>query len=152
MTVRELMTKGPVTVDPETPIGTAIAAMRERGIRHLPVVDEDGALVGVMSDRDVRDATLAPAFAEYLSLSARRRLKGLRQAVGDLRARDVMTWGAVTIAPDASAEQAAAVMFEAHISALPVVERGRLVGIITERDVLRELAANIPALKEHDLW
>jgi acetoin utilization protein AcuB len=152
MRVRELMTKRPITIDPEAPVATAVATMRERSIRHLPVVDADGALIGMVSDRDVRDAVLGPVFAEYLSLSARRRLRGLSQALEDLRVRDVMTWGAVTVTSGAPVEQAAAMMFEARISALPVVESGRLVGIVTERDVLRELTAKMPAVKEHGLW
>jgi acetoin utilization protein AcuB len=152
MRVRELMTKSPITIDPEAPIATAVASMQGRSIRHLLVVDTAGALLGIVSDRDLRDATLAPVFAEYLSVSARRRLRGISQTLADLRIRDVMTWGVVTVPPDASAEQAAAMMFERHIGALPVIDRGKLVGIVTERDVLRELVAKIPSVREHAFW
>jgi len=154
--VKDVMTRQPYTVDAETPIATAIAVMRDRGVRHLPVVDDAGALVGMLSDRDLRDAVFAPAFAEHLSLVARRRLRGLSAALEGLRVKDVMTWDAVTTKPEASLAQAAAVMFEGRFGSLPVVEKDELVGIITERDVLRALAQTLPSVRGIDpdtyLW
>jgi acetoin utilization protein AcuB len=59
--VKNVMTRKPYTIDPEAPIAMAAALMRDRGVRHLPVVDHGGKLVGMISDRDVRDAVFAPA-------------------------------------------------------------------------------------------
>jgi CBS domain-containing protein len=155
-TVRDVMTPNPFTLDPEAPVGTALAVMTERGIRHLPVVDDAGRLRGMVTDRDLRCAALAPAFSEHLSAAARRRLRSAGTALENLRVRDVMTWDAVTIGPDAPLAQAAAIMVEGRFSGLPVVAEGRLVGIVTERDALRALAQTLPAVKGVDpdtfLW
>jgi acetoin utilization protein AcuB len=156
LSVRDVMTKDPLTVEPDAPIATARAVMIEREIRHLPVVDAGGRVIGMVSDRDIRDAAFAPAIEEYLSPAGRRRLRGLGETLDRLRVKDVMRWGAVTIPPDAPVAQAAAVMFEARVSSLPVIETGRLAGIVTERDLLRALAATLPPIKGIDpdtfLW
>ena len=52
MEVRDIMTRNPATIEPDTPVGTAIAVMVERKVRHLPVVDEQGAVIGIITDRD----------------------------------------------------------------------------------------------------
>jgi acetoin utilization protein AcuB len=154
--VRDVMTKDPITIDPEAPLETAAAVMQERQVRHLPVVDEAGRLVGLIGDRDLRGALLAPAVAEHLSGAAQRRIRSLVGALANLRVRDAMTWDAVTIDPQAPVARAAALMFEARIGCLPVVEGGRLIGIVTERDVLKALAATLPAVRGIDpdnfLW
>lgn len=156
LTVRDVMTRNPFTLDPDAPVGTALAVMTERGIRHLPVVDDAGRLRGMVTDRDLRCAALAPAYSEHLSAAARRRLRSVGTALENLRVRDVMTWDAVTIGPEAPLAQAAAIMVEGRFSGLPVVEEGRLVGIVTERDALRALAQTLPAVKGIDpdtfLW
>jgi CBS domain-containing protein len=154
--VNEIMTRAPITIDPEAPVATAVAMMQEREVRHLPVVDGAGRAVGMISDRDLRTALLAPAFAEHLSAAARRRLRGVDSALERLRVKDVMTWDVVTIRADAPIAQAAALMVEGRFSSLPVVDHGRLVGIVAERDVLKVLAATLPAVKGLDpdefLW
>src|SRR5262249_60169835 len=98
--------------------GAQTAVMRERGVRHLPVVDETGKLTGVVSDRDVRDAIFAPAFAERLSASARRRLRSVAGTLESLRVKDVMSWGGVTADPDAPLAQAGARRFEQRVGSL----------------------------------
>jgi acetoin utilization protein AcuB len=155
MKVRDVMTPDPITIDPEAPLGTATALMRSKGIRHLPVVDEAGRLVGVITDRDLRQATVAPALAEHLSEGGQRRLRGLAQALEDVRVRDAMTWAVATIDPEATVQEAALRMFERRVGSLPVVRDGRLVGILTERDLLRALAREHPAVSaevEAFLW
>ena len=132
MRVRDIMTSQPATIAPEAPLGAALAAMRERQIRHLPVVDEGGRLVGILTDRDLRQATFA-------------RFRALHEAERDLTVQDAMSWAVVTTHPDATIGHAAAVMFERRIGSLPIVEDGRLVGILTERDLLRALMKEYPA-------
>ena len=148
--VRDVMTKGPLTIDPEAPLATAVATMRERRLRHLPVVDDEGRLIGVVTDRDLRAVIFAPAFAEYLTADDRARLHALAATLESLRVRDVMTWGAVTTAPAAPVGQAAAVMATARIGCLPVVEGDRLIGIVTEHDALKALAAALPSVRGED--
>jgi CBS domain-containing protein len=54
MTVKDVMTRNPITIDPEAPLATAMAVMKKEGIRHLPVIDDAGRLMGIIPDRDVR--------------------------------------------------------------------------------------------------
>jgi len=150
MQVRDVMTAKPMTIDPEAPLETAVAVMRERRLRHLPVVDGAGRLVGIVTDRDIRSAILGPAIAEYASTTDRGRLRALAGDLHDVRVGHVMTWGALTTAPDALVAQAAAVMADARIGCLPVVESQQLVGILTEHDVLKALAATLPSIKGAD--
>lgn len=155
MKVKDVMTLDPLTIDPEAPLGTAMEIMRTKAVRHLPVVDETGRLVGIVTDRDLRQATFAPALAEQLSLTAQRRLRGLGEALENLRVKDAMTWTVVTTDPDATIARAAVLMFEGRVGSLPVVEAGKLVGILTERDVLRALMKEYPVTStevEAFLW
>jgi len=147
MRVEEVMTKDPLTIDPEAALGTAMEVMRANEIRHLPVVDDSGQLVGVITDRDLRQATFAPALAEHLSLRGQRRLRGLGYALEDLRVKDAMTWVVVTTRPEATTAHAAMLMFERRVGSLPVVEGGKLVGILTERDLLKALMREYPGTR-----
>jgi acetoin utilization protein AcuB len=149
-TVRDVMTERPITIDPEAPLATAIAVMQERVIRHLPVVDDRNRLVGIITDRDLRSAALAPALAEFLPSRTRRRVEGAARALEELRVKDAMTWGVVTTRPEASVSEAAAVMFESRVGSLPVRENGKLIGIVTERDIFKALMMAIPAVRGAD--
>jgi len=113
--------------------------MHTRRIRHLPVLDGTEMLVGIVTDRDLRHAALAPALDEYLSVRAHRRARQLCETLENLRVKDVMTWAVVTTGPEAPLTYAALIMFESRIGSLPIVEQGHLVGILTERDVLKAL-------------
>ena len=129
--VKRVMTENPFTAGPDMPLRQAVSLMRDRKIRHLPVVEEGGRLVGILTDRDVRHAALVPALAEHLTWELRR--------LKSLRVRDVMTWSVVTTQPEATLAQAGLTMFQRRIGSLPVVEDGKLVGILTETDVLKAL-------------
>jgi CBS domain-containing protein len=97
-----------------------------------------------------------PTLAEYLPVEHAGRLRALATTLNEVRVSHVMTWGAVTTTPDAPVAQAAAIMADRRIGSLPVVERKRLVGIVTEYDVLRALATTLPCIKGADpdtyLW
>jgi acetoin utilization protein AcuB len=148
--VRDVMSKQPITIDPEAPLATAIAVMREKEIRHLPVVDHTGRLAGIITDRDLRSAALAPALAEFLPVGLRRAVEGAAEVLQELRVKDAMTWGVVTTRPDASVAEAGAVMFERRIGSLPVRENGKLVGIVTERDIFKALMMAIKPVRGAD--
>jgi acetoin utilization protein AcuB len=155
MLVKDVMTKDPITIDPEAALGTAVDVMRTKHVRHLPVVDDDGQIVGILTDRDLRHAVLEPAAETYLSTEGRRQARGLSERLADLRVRNVMTWGVVTVRPETSLAHAALIMSEQRVGSLPVVELGRVVGLLTEADVLRAVARG-GALSEFDpeglLW
>ena len=155
MKVKDAMSKDPFTIDPEAPLGTAMDVMRTRHLRHLPVVDDAGQLVGIITDRDLRQACFAPAVAEYLSARAQRGVRQVARTLEDLRVRDFMTWVVVSVHPDASLAHAALIMSERRVGSLPVVENGRLVGMLTERDVLEALSKEGGVLRfspEGFLW
>ncbi|HXD98374.1 MAG TPA: CBS domain-containing protein [Candidatus Acidoferrum sp.] len=156
MQVRDVMTATPMTIDPEAPVETAVAVMRERGLRHLPVVNAEGRLIGIVTDRDLRSAMFGSALAEHLPPEQGGRLRALTATLNDVRVSHVMTWQVVTVGPQAPVAQAAAIMANVRIGSLPVVEGTRLVGIVTEHDVLKALAATLPCVKGADpdtyLW
>lgn len=122
----DYMTREVVTLTPETTAKEALAASREKRIRHFPIV-EDGRLVGILSDRDLRSAT--PAFGDAARAAA----------LEDIRVSSVMERDVLTARPQDPIEQAASTMREKSIGCLPVVEDGRLVGILTTSDVMGAL-------------
>jgi acetoin utilization protein AcuB len=155
MNVKDVMTRDPFSIDPDVPLGTAMDVMRARAVRHLPVVDEAGQLIGIITDRDLRQACFAPTLAEYLSAGARRSVQQVGQTLADLKVREFMTWGVVTVHPDASLAHAALIMSERRVGSLPVIENGKLVGMLTERDLLEALSKQGGVLRwspEGFLW
>jgi acetoin utilization protein AcuB len=144
MKVKDAMTRNPITVDPEAPLATAMAVMKKEGIRHLPVVDDAGRLLGLITDRDLRSATFAPALIEHLSVGTQRRARGVSQALEELRVRDAMTWDVVTTHPETALEHAARVMFYGRFGSLPVLDGTTLVGLLTERDLLKAASLLMP--------
>ncbi len=93
-----------------------------------------------------RDATLAPALEQYLAEAARRRLCNVGAALENLPVKDKMTCTPVTARPDMSVSQAAAIMLEMQVGSLPVIEDGKFVGIVTDRDAVKPLARRVPEL------
>jgi acetoin utilization protein AcuB len=126
--VKEIMQRDVVTVTPDTRLPPVLRLLQPRGFRHVPVVDH-GTLVGIISDRDVKQAMVSATSAT-----------GTREGealLDRLTAGQIMTRTVVTIGPTNGAEEAARVMVTRQISALPVTEGNRLVGIVTDTDVLR---------------
>lgn len=144
MQVKDIMTRNPITIDPEAPLATAMAVMKKSGIRHLLVTDDNGRLAGIITDRDLRSAAFAPALIEHLAGRAERRAHGLGQILEELRVRDAMTWDIVTTHPEISLGHAARVLFFGRFGSLPVVDGTKLVGILTERDLLRAVSILMP--------
>jgi acetoin utilization protein AcuB len=129
-TVADIMTPNPVTVTPRDAIRTAVNLMREGGFRRLPVV-ERGRLVGIITDRDLRRAVNSPFVV---------REKWYDNFILDhIEVGSCMTPDPLTIEPDAPITEAARLMRDHKIGGLPVLADGRLVGIITETDLLDAL-------------
>lgn len=126
MYVSQFMTSQVFTVSPEDNIADTMALMREKKINRLPVV-EKGKLVGIVTDGDLREVSPSPATT--LSIFE------LNYLVAKTPIRDVAVKKVLTCAPDTKIEDAALVMREHGIGALPVLEQGKLVGIITATDI-----------------
>ena len=136
--VRDWMTGKVVTLSPEASVAEALILCRKRRIRHIPIL-ERGHLVGIVTDRDLRDASPVLGDPERAS------------ALQELRVGDVMTRSVITADPEESIENAAQEMYELKIQSLPVVTEGpvvdeglavaekELLGIVTSSDVMRAL-------------
>jgi acetoin utilization protein AcuB len=128
MQVEKRMKATPITVSPEDSFRHAMTLIRQRGIRHLPVV-EGGRLVGIVTDRDLRQASPSPA----TSLE----IHELHYLLQRITVREIMTTKVHTVTPATPIEEAARLMLQHKIGGLPVLQDGMLVGILTETDILR---------------
>jgi acetoin utilization protein AcuB len=128
MLVQDVMQTKLFTVTPETTLPEALRLTGQRGVRHLPVLDGD-RLVGILSDRDLKRAMASPA----TSLEAHE----LRYLLDRLRVEEFMTRTVITIGAMFPVEAAARLMVQEKIGALPVTDGDRLLGLVTETDVLR---------------
>jgi acetoin utilization protein AcuB len=131
--MREKIQKNPVTISPEASFFEARNLIHEKGIRHLPVVDKNNSLVGIVTDRDIREA--APSDATLLSVQE------LNYLLGKLKVSSFMTPRAklITITADTLIEEAVQLMHDNKIGCLPVMEGEKLYGIFTETDALDHL-------------
>ena len=136
MRVGDLMTAKPITVAPGTPMLEARQRMVEERIRHLVVV-EDGRVVGIVTDRDIRLNLPSPA----TSLS----VWEINFLLARLTVGNVMTSTVLVVEPDRPIAEAARIMIDHKIGALPVVDGGQLVGILTESDFVRAMARSGPS-------
>jgi acetoin utilization protein AcuB len=138
MLIRDIMTREPFTVPAEMSVVDARAEMSRRHLRHLLVTGADGLLVGIVTDRDIRSSLPSPA----TSLS----VWELNYLLARLTVGAVMSRTVLTIDPDRDAREAARIMIDRTIGALPVLEGRRLVGIVTDTDLLRTLASGVGGL------
>ncbi len=129
-TVTQVMTREPTSLQPDDPVRLAVERMRERKCRRLPVVEGD-RVVGIITDRDLRRATNSPLvlrerwYDEFM--------------LDHIPVRACMTPDPVTVTPSTPMVEAAKLMRDRKFGGLPVVDNGRLVGIVTETDLLNYL-------------
>src|SRR5262245_23385903 len=131
MRVRELMNRHLVTLRESSSCREAVARMHRNRIRHLPILGRDGALVGIVTDRDLRHCLFSPAISDEIGGAA---IDKLLEAAP---VAQTMSAPVITVTSEADVAIAARVMLEHKIGALPVLEGERLVGIVTETDLLR---------------
>ncbi len=127
MNVAKRMMRNPVVVDENDSMKKAMDLLKEREIRHLPVVKDD-RLVVIVSERDIKLASPSPATALEI--------REIYYLLDKVKVKQIMTRRPYTISPAAPIEEAALILREKKIGCLPVVEGGRLVGILTETDIL----------------
>ena len=129
MLVGERMTRDPVVIHHDTSMDEAVKIMRDNKVRRLPVLNDKGALVGIVSERDLLYASPSPA----TSLS----IYELHYLLSKIKVADLMTTEVITVTEDTPLEEAARIMADNKIGGLPVERKGDLVGIITETDLFK---------------
>jgi CBS domain-containing protein len=160
MRVEDVMTRDVAVVSPATSLREVARLLSERGISGVPVCDETGRVVGVVSEGDIL------AKEEGLALDVRSPLAWLvgdgrdRRKAGAVTAGEAMTSPAIVVAPREQVSQAARTMVERGVNRLPVVEDGRLVGIVTRADLVRAFTRGDEEIRReieqdvllHTLW
>lgn len=131
MLVRDYMTSNPITVTPETTHKQATELMRERNVHHLPVVDREGRLVGIVVEDDLLAAQPSPA----TTLS----IYEIHSLLSKLQVKAIMSHPVHTTTADCPLEEAARLMLAKDIGCLPVMEGPTLIGIITDTDIFEAL-------------
>ncbi len=129
ISVETIMSPDPVRLSPEDTLGTAHDLMNEKHIHHIPIVDQNGSLVGLISHRDILAAS-GSVLRNNPTDSSQRKIK------------DVMTTEVVSISPDTGTLKAAQYIHSSRHGCLPIVDDGVLIGIITEYDFV-EVAINL---------
>jgi acetoin utilization protein AcuB len=127
MLVKDIMQLNVACVRPETVVEEVVRLLQHRGVRHLPVLHHED-LVGIISDRDLKSILPGPL--------AKQAAVGDSAVFGGLTAGNIMTRHVITVEPTTSVEDAARLLMEKRIGALPVTVGRELVGIVTETDVL----------------
>jgi CBS domain-containing protein len=147
LTVREIMQTDVIAVRPETTVGELADILAKNKISGVPVVDDQGRVMGMVSEADIilQDADLHfPYYIQFLESviylqSVHKFEERFRKAFGS-RVTEVMSDEVVVVSPDTSVREAATVMADRDINRLPVTEEGRLVGIVTRGDIVRAIA------------
>jgi acetoin utilization protein AcuB len=127
MKVNDWMVRNVITIDPEVGVKDALAVMKKHSVRHLPVV-ENGAFIGLITSGDVKQAILTCMLET-------------------LKVKNVMLTNPYTIRRDNSLEDAARLIYEKNIGCLPVVEDGKVLGILTVNDILKAFIDIMGVLK-----
>lgn len=139
MLVREWMTTNVITLGVNSAVLDAAEILREKNIRQFPVIDGDGMLAGIVSDRDIRDA-MPSKFLPGDGMNA-------GSGLASLTASDIMTPDPICVPSDASIDYVAEMIVKHKIGGLPVVDGEKLVGIITQADVLRFLCSSTGTIR-----
>jgi acetoin utilization protein AcuB len=129
MLVKERMTRDPISIRPDTPVTEAQAMMKREKIHHLPVLDKDDRLVGIVTEKDLLYAS--PSVATTLSVYE------MTSLLAKLSVDRMMTRNVVTIGEDVPIEEAARIMADRKIGGLPILRGKALVGLITETDLFK---------------
>ncbi len=144
--VKDIMTKTVISVSPETEIIYATKLLLENRINGLPVIDETGKLVGILCQSDLiaqQKKLPIPSFFTFLdgliTLSPLKQIEKEVQKIAAITVSQAMTPNPVTVRPDTNIEEVAALMVDNNFHTIPVVDGGKLVGIVGKEDVLRTL-------------
>jgi acetoin utilization protein AcuB len=140
MLVKDQMTPNPICGDPEMPVTKAQELMQKHGIRHLPILDEEKKLVGLVTQRSLMNA-VPPDLSKFSPFV-------VNYVLAKLKARNIMVKNVVTISEDTPFEEAARVMADRRIGCLPVMRDDELVGIISDNDLFNIMVGLLGARRE----
>lgn len=145
---REIMSREVITVDPEMPVEQLAALLWEKRISGAPVVDAGGKLVGVVTESDLIDQakklhipTAVTILEAVIFLERAKKVEQELSKMAGSRVKDICTPDPVAVTPDTPLDEIATIMAEKHRHTLPVLEDGRLVGVIGKTDIIRTLMA-----------
>ena len=150
MKISEIMTKNPITISVDDPVRNAASLLRTYKIGGLPVMEQD-RLVGIITESDIivlletgrlSDDLWLPSPLEVIEVPIREfvnweKTKMALTDIGDKKVREIMSHPVITIDEEADIEDAAALMLSHKIARLPVINKGRLTGIVTRADIVR---------------
>ena len=146
ITAKDIMTTDVITISPETEIAQAAKLLLSNRINGVPVVNDAGELVGILCQSDLiiqqKNIPIPSLFTfldGFIPLTSSKKLDEEVEKIAATRAGDAMTANPVTVSPDTEIEKIAALMVEKSYHTLPVVDGGKLVGIVGKEDVLRTL-------------
>jgi CBS domain-containing protein len=146
MRVDGVMSRNVVTIDLEETCAAALGRMLRSRVRHLPVLDADGTLRGIVTDRDLRHHLFAPGVLERIGRTSALRL------LEEQPVRAIMSAPAVCLEASGDLAEAVAIMRRHRVGSVPVLDGGTIVGILTETDLLRHLVgAETPPEPELDI-
>ena len=148
-TVKDIMTSDVITVSPETEIAKAASILMENKINGIPVVEDD-KVVGIICQSDLiaqqKKFPVPSLFSfmdGYITLTSGKHLEKEVQKIAAVTVNQAMTPHPVTVQPETSIEEVAALMVDKNLHTLPVVDRGKLVGIVGKEDVLKLLVSGL---------
>ena len=146
ITAKDIMTTDVITISPETEIAQAAKLLLTNRINGVPIVNEAGELVGILCQSDLiiqqKNIPIPSLFTlldGYIPLTSSKKIDREVEKIAAAKAEDAMTANPVTVSPDTEIEKVAALMVEKSYHTLPVVDAGKLVGIVGKEDVLRTL-------------
>lgn len=148
LTVKNIMTRDPITVSPDTEIVHAAKLLLEKGINGIPVVDKKGELVGIICQSDLiaqqKRLPIPSVFTlldGFIPLTSTKHFEKAVQKIAATTVADAMTPNPVTVQTDTSIEELASLMVDKSFHTLPVVDEGKLVGVVGKEDVLKTLTS-----------
>jgi CBS-domain-containing membrane protein len=146
LTVKDIMTTEVITASPETEIVQATKLLLENRINGVPVLDETGKLVGILCQSDLiaqQQKIPIPSFFTLLDglipLISEKQIDKQVRKIAAVTVAEAMTPNPVTVQPDTNIEEVAALMVDRNFHTIPVVDEGKLVGIVGKEDILRTL-------------
>ena len=148
LTIKDIMTRDLITVSPDTEIAHAAKLLLEKGINGMPVVDKKGKLVGIICQSDLiaqqKRLPIPSIFTllnGFIPLTSMKRFEKTVQRIAATTVADAMTRDPVTVRTDSSIEELASLMVDKNFHTLPVVDDGKLVGVVGKLDALRTLTS-----------